>query len=242
MHARQDADGYLRVACPAVMGKVRCPLRPQSMTLSRDRPEILTPPEHPPASCTQQTITVGPDVVAKTRQKHDYPSPAWRLSYNRRTAAERLNSTVKDAATASIARGWIRLTGLAPVMPWTACLLAAPTSASLPPGTSASKTARAAPNAACRPDSEENAAQAPRRSPWRQLRLSSRARTRTTGKPANGIPGCPHPQPGRHPPPSRKASQPPHHPDTETTARPPAAHAAATRLSEANVNMKTGEV
>jgi hypothetical protein len=125
MHARQDADGYLRVACPAVMGKVRCPLRPQSMTLSRDRPEILTPPEHPPASCTQQTITVGPDVVAKTRQKHDYPSPAWRLSYNRRTAAERLNSTVKDAATASIARGWIRLTGLAPVMLWTACLLAA---------------------------------------------------------------------------------------------------------------------
>ena len=27
------------------------PLRPQSMTLSRDRPEILTPPEHPPACC-----------------------------------------------------------------------------------------------------------------------------------------------------------------------------------------------
>ena len=53
-----DADGYHRVICPAVMGKIRCPLRPDSMTLDRSRPEILTPPEHPPACCTQQTITV----------------------------------------------------------------------------------------------------------------------------------------------------------------------------------------
>ena len=27
-----DADGYHRVTCPAVAGKIRCPLRPQSMT------------------------------------------------------------------------------------------------------------------------------------------------------------------------------------------------------------------
>ena len=42
---------------PAVMAKLRCPLRPASMTLDRSRPEILTPPEHPPACCTQQTLT-----------------------------------------------------------------------------------------------------------------------------------------------------------------------------------------
>jgi hypothetical protein len=124
VHAAQDADGYRRLACPAVMGKIRCPLRPASMTLSRDRPEILAPPGHPPACCTQQTITAGPDVAAKTRQKHDYPSAEWRRSYSRRTAAERLNSTVKDTATTSIARGWIRLTGLPPVMLWLACLIA----------------------------------------------------------------------------------------------------------------------
>ncbi len=53
-----DADGYHRVMCPAVMGKIRCPLRPESMTLDRRRPEVLTPPEHPPACCAQQTITV----------------------------------------------------------------------------------------------------------------------------------------------------------------------------------------
>ena len=62
--------------CPAAMGKIRCPLRPASMTLDRDRPEILHPPEHPQACCTQQTITVPPDVHAKTAQKHDYPSAA----------------------------------------------------------------------------------------------------------------------------------------------------------------------
>jgi hypothetical protein len=123
-HTADDADGYHRVTCPAVTGKIRCPLRPESMTLDRDRPEILPAPEHPPACCTRQTITVGPDVAAKTRQKHDYPSPAWRRSYARRTAAERSFSTIKDPATTSIARGWCRLTGLTAVMLWTACLLA----------------------------------------------------------------------------------------------------------------------
>jgi len=61
-----DADGYHRVACPAVTGKIRCPLRPPSMLLDRSRPEILQPPEHPAACCTQQTITVPADVLAKT--------------------------------------------------------------------------------------------------------------------------------------------------------------------------------
>jgi hypothetical protein len=118
-----DADGYHRVTCPAVAGKIRCPLRPQSMTLSRDRPQILTPPEHPPACCAQQTITVTPDVAAKTRQKHDYPSPAWRRSYRRRTSAERVNATIKDTASNNIARGWCRLTGLTAITLWIACLL-----------------------------------------------------------------------------------------------------------------------
>jgi len=119
-----DADGYHRVACPAATGKIRCPLRPASMTLTRDRPEILTPPEHPPACCTQQTITVPPETAAKTRQKHDYPSAAHRKSYARRTGAERTFSTAKDPASNNIARGWTRLTGLAPLMLWLTCLLA----------------------------------------------------------------------------------------------------------------------
>src|SRR5689334_22844484 len=102
-----DEDGYLRrlprrVACPAATGKIRCPLRPASMTLDRGRPEILTPPEHPQACCAQQTITVPPDVLAKTAQKHDYPSAAWRRSYSRRTGAERGFATAKDPASNNI--------------------------------------------------------------------------------------------------------------------------------------------
>jgi hypothetical protein len=120
---RDDQDGYHRVACPAVTGKIRCPLRPASMRLDRDRPEILTPPEHPQACCTQQTITVPPEVNAKTRQKHDYPSAAWRRSYARRTGAERGFATAKDPATNDISRGWCRLMGLAPLMLFTTTLL-----------------------------------------------------------------------------------------------------------------------
>ena len=119
-----DADGYHRVACPAAMGKIRCPLRPPSMLLDRSRPEILTPPEHPPACCDQQTITVPPEVNAKTAQKHDYPSAAHRRSYARRTGAERGFATAKDPASNDISRGWCRLMGLAPLMLFTTALLA----------------------------------------------------------------------------------------------------------------------
>ena len=122
---RDDPDGYHRVQCPAAMDKIRCPLRPASMTLDRDRPEILTPPGHPQACCTQQTLTVPPEVNAKTRQKHDYPSAGHRRSYSRRTGAERGFATAKDPATNDISRGWCRLMGLTPLMLFTATLLIA---------------------------------------------------------------------------------------------------------------------
>ena len=118
-----DHDGYHRVQCPAVMGKIRCPLRPASMTLDRSRPEILSPPDHPQACCTQQTLTVPPDVLAKTAQKHDYPSAAWRRSYARRTGAERGFATAKDPASNDISRGWCRIMGPAPLMLFTTILL-----------------------------------------------------------------------------------------------------------------------
>ncbi len=124
VHASDDTDGYRRHACPAATGKIRCPLKPASMKLNRSRPEILTPPTHPPACCSQHTITAGPAIAGKTRQKHDYPSAQWRVSYARRTAAERFNASIKNPAVNSIDRGWIRLTGLTPLMLWLACLTA----------------------------------------------------------------------------------------------------------------------
>ena len=106
-----DAEGYHRVECPAAAGKLRCPLKPASIALGFDHPEILDPPGHPPRCCAQTTITVPPSINSKTRQKHDYPSPAHRRSYHRRTGAERTFSTTKVPATTDTRRGWSRLMG-----------------------------------------------------------------------------------------------------------------------------------
>ena len=119
-----DTDGYHRVMCPAVMGKLRCPLRPASMTLSRTGPRSSARPGIPPPAAPSRP-SPSPGIAAKTRQKHDYPSAAHRRSYARRTSAERIFSTIKDPATTSIARGWCRLTGLTPLALWLACLLTA---------------------------------------------------------------------------------------------------------------------
>ncbi len=117
-----DQDGNRRVACPAAAGKLRCPLRPASMELPHTRPQVLSPPEHQPACCAQQTLTVPAGVNAKTQQKHDYPSRSHRLSYARRSAAERTFSTVKDPARNDISRGWCRLMGLTGPSLFMACL------------------------------------------------------------------------------------------------------------------------
>ena len=106
-----DTDGYHRVGCPASAGKLRCPLKPDSMTLGFDHPEILNPPGGTAPCCAQASITVPPSVNAKTRQKHDYPSRAHRLSFARRTSAERSFSTLKDPATTDTRRGWCRFLG-----------------------------------------------------------------------------------------------------------------------------------
>jgi len=121
----RDHDGYHRVACPAAQGKLRCPLRPESLTLAHDRPTVLEPPAEPPACCAQKTITVPPEVNAKTAQKHDYPSAAHRRSYARRSAAERAYASVKDPAANDVSRGWCRLMGLTPLALFAACAVAA---------------------------------------------------------------------------------------------------------------------
>ncbi len=118
-----DEDGYHRVACPAVLGKLRCPLRESSMSHGLEHPEVLSPPEHPPTCCTQATITVPPSVNQKTAQRHDYPSKAWRRSYARRSGAERSNARSKDPATIDVARGWCKVMGLTPMSLLLACAL-----------------------------------------------------------------------------------------------------------------------
>ena len=118
-----DADGYHRVVCPAVADKLRCPLRPESMSRPYDRPEIATVPQHPQTCCTQKTMTVPPTVAEKTAQHEVYPGPQWRKSYARRSGAERSNATLKDPARVSIEKGWCRVAGLPAVTIMLACLV-----------------------------------------------------------------------------------------------------------------------
>jgi hypothetical protein len=106
-----DADGYHRVACPAAQSKLRCPLKPASMALGFDRPEVTGPPVEPPRCCAQATITVPPSVNAKSRQKHPYPSAQHRQSYARRTGSERAFATLKDSSSTDVRRGSCRMMG-----------------------------------------------------------------------------------------------------------------------------------
>lgn len=93
------------------------------MSLPHDRPEVLVAPPEPPRCCVQQTVTVPPEVNAKTAQKHDYPSAAHRASYARRTGAERTFSTLKDAASTDVRRGWCRVMGLTAITMFLACAI-----------------------------------------------------------------------------------------------------------------------
>jgi hypothetical protein len=91
------------------------------MALTYDRPEVAAPPDPAPRCCTQQSISVPPEVNAKTAQKHDYPSKAHRVSYARRTAVERSYATLKDPASTDVTRGWCRVMGLAAITLLLAC-------------------------------------------------------------------------------------------------------------------------
>ncbi len=98
--------------CPAEMGTLRCPTKPASLSLGFDRPQVGRPPVELGKYCSQASITIPPEVNAKTAQKHDYPSKAHRQSYSRRTGVERSYSTLKDPASNDTTRGWCRLMGL----------------------------------------------------------------------------------------------------------------------------------
>ena len=141
-----DADGYHRVAVPRRHGQDPLPaaarLDDAGPGPARDPPAPRSTPR--PAAPSRPSPSRA-DVNAKTAQKHDYPSAAWRRSYARRTGAERGFATAKDPASNDITRGWCRLMGLAPLMLFTTTLLIVRNQRILPPGTPGSKKTHAAP-------------------------------------------------------------------------------------------------
>ena len=134
-----DADGYHRVTCPAAMGKLRCPLQTASMTLDRSRPEILNPPGHPPACCTQQTphhrAGRGGENPAETRLPLGGPPPLLHSPHQR----QRAFSTIKDPASNTIAAAGAASWACHHSRSGSPACTPSATSASSPPGTPAGR-------------------------------------------------------------------------------------------------------
>jgi len=100
-----DKDGYERFSCPAV-GRhphVICPLRPTSAAAIGKVPVLLAPVP-PPKVCTQQAITIAPNIGARHRQELAFGTERWTRVYATcRNTIEGWNGFVKDAAHEDLA-------------------------------------------------------------------------------------------------------------------------------------------
>jgi hypothetical protein len=122
LHVKQrpDAEGFVRLQCPAVgaSATVKCP-RKQPHPRSEDRPltriqvPLLVAPS--PQVCEQKTLTIPPSSGAKYEQTYAYRSADWEAHYiTGRQSVESMNKSIKDARFAPVdepesrpRRGWI---------------------------------------------------------------------------------------------------------------------------------------
>ena len=107
----KDAE---RFACPAQAGKVVCDNCPLSRFAPAGLPRVLNPPTTPgiPDACKQATISVPMTVSPKLRQRERWGTPAWVISYNRRSRVEGGFGLLKNDATGNVKRGWTRQVGI----------------------------------------------------------------------------------------------------------------------------------
>ena len=124
-----DADGYQRLACPALGAHpgLMCPLRATSLSPGDGRAKVLQPPQELPKLCRQTAITIAPDIGARYRQDLPYASPSWHKSYaTLRNTIEGLNGLIKDPAHEALAQpARRRVRGIAAQSVFTALLLIA---------------------------------------------------------------------------------------------------------------------
>jgi hypothetical protein len=104
-----------RWQCPAMAGKVGCPLRPGTVQVAQANglPTVHTPPEAAtapkPCSAGSGTVTFKhTDIGTKHRQQHYWGSADWEISYARRTYVEGFFGTLKNASVANLRRDAFR--------------------------------------------------------------------------------------------------------------------------------------
>jgi hypothetical protein len=79
-----------------------------------DLPRVPNPPAEPdlPDACKQATISVPMTVSPKLRQRDRWGTPAWVISFNRRSRVEASFGLLKNDATYNVKRGWTRQVGI----------------------------------------------------------------------------------------------------------------------------------
>jgi len=128
-----DAEGHIRYQCPSASQwqMARCDLKPDSLNMkTQGRLRVIPTAElkaSPSACCTQQSVTVPPDVGAKFRQELLYGSAEWKTTYSMlRNTTEGVNGYVKDPAHEALDEpGRRRIHGVAAQSVLTALLLMA---------------------------------------------------------------------------------------------------------------------
>jgi hypothetical protein len=119
-HDRPDENGKHRVQCPALAGKIGCPLRPgtgASATISGlpivENPPVLGGPNPAPLCCTQRTVRVTPPAnVFKLQQRFYWGSKDWARIYSRRSLVEGSYGNRKNVSTENLRRGQFQIFGL----------------------------------------------------------------------------------------------------------------------------------
>jgi hypothetical protein len=101
-----DADGYERFMCPATgpRPKVRCELRPTSLSALGKR-TVPAAPQEVPGLCRQSAITIAPEVGARHAQSLAFGSESWAAHYaTLRNTIEGWNGFAKDPAHEALAQ------------------------------------------------------------------------------------------------------------------------------------------
>ena len=126
--AGPDKDGYERFSCPGTgnHAHVCCPAR-EGAKKALGKVPVLSLPEPPPKICTQETITIAPDLGARWRQDLAFGSERWASTYaSYRNTIEGLNGFAKDPAHEALgAAGRRRVRGIAAQSIFVALLLMA---------------------------------------------------------------------------------------------------------------------
>ena len=115
---RTNGDGRARWQCPALEGRIGCPLREGTVEAARagGLPIVDNPPdiEHAPKCCTNSggTVATRYEKQQKHEQPHYWGSHEWKAAYDRRTFVEGFFGSLKNPDAEDLHRGSTRFTGL----------------------------------------------------------------------------------------------------------------------------------